>query len=55
MPDGMPEPITELAAMAAQNHEAYEAWVAAGFTEQQALELLKAVITAHIKGGTDGR
>lgn len=55
MSDGMPDPITELVAMAAQNHEMFQAWVDAGFTEQQALELLKALITAHIKGGTDGR
>lgn len=55
MPDGMPEPITELAALAAQHHELYQAWTAAGFTEQQALELLKALVTAGVTGGTNGR
>ncbi|MFE7485447.1 hypothetical protein [Streptomyces sp. NPDC057552] len=51
----MPEPtdpMTELAAAAVQLHEMYQAYVGAGFTEQQALELTKAVIVANIGGGT---
>lgn len=49
-PDPVP-PLTELAAMAAQNHELYTAHVNAGFTEDQAMEILLAVITAGIGGG----
>ncbi|MFI7890861.1 hypothetical protein ACIFUY_06310 [Streptomyces sp. CACIS-1.16CA] len=51
----MPEPtdpMTELAAAAVQLHEMHQAYVAAGFTEQQALELVKAVIVANVGGGT---
>ncbi|MET4670852.1 MULTISPECIES: hypothetical protein [Streptomyces] len=51
----MPEPtdpMTELAAASAQLHEMYQAYVDAGFTEQQALDLTKAVIVANIGGGT---
>ncbi|MCQ1575364.1 hypothetical protein [Streptomyces parvus] len=51
----MPEPtdpITALAAAAVQLHEMHQAYVEAGFTEQQALELVKAVIVASIGGGT---
>ena len=54
MPDEIPDPITELAAAAVQQHELYEAWVAAGFTERQALELLKTLITAQSAGGSSG-
>ncbi|WP_187438187.1 hypothetical protein [Actinomadura decatromicini] len=47
MSDNMPaDPITELAAGAAQLHEAYEAFVAAGFTEGQAMQIVCAVITS---------
>jgi hypothetical protein len=47
--DGPPEdPMTALQAGAAQQHEMFVAWVVAGFTEAQALELLKAVVTALI-------
>ncbi|WP_329214884.1 hypothetical protein OG352_05440 [Streptomyces sp. NBC_01485] len=53
MADDMPEPIAELAALAAQHHELYTAWVSAGFTEHQALELLKTVILANPTGGSD--
>ncbi|MGQ4733313.1 hypothetical protein ACUN3E_37360 [Streptomyces sp. Ju416(a)] len=50
----MPEPtdpMTELAAAAVQLHEMHQAYVEAGFTEQQALDLTKAVIVANIGGG----
>jgi TPP-dependent indolepyruvate ferredoxin oxidoreductase alpha subunit len=49
MPD--PEtPSTELAAAAHQLHEAYTAYREAGFTEDQAFELVKAILTAGIRG-----
>jgi hypothetical protein len=51
MSDEIPDPLTELAALAAQHHEIYEAWISAGFTERQALELLKTVILAKEGGG----
>ncbi|MEU9208508.1 hypothetical protein AB0D27_11275 [Streptomyces sp. NPDC048415] len=51
MPDEIPDPITELAALAAQHHELYEAWISAGFTERQAIELLKTVIAVKEGGG----
>ncbi|MGW1001761.1 hypothetical protein [Streptomyces sp. NPDC002520] len=46
----MDEPITQLAAAAAEHHEVFQAWIGAGFTEHQALELLKALITANARG-----
>jgi hypothetical protein len=50
--EGMPaDPVTDLAAMAAQLHEAYEAFVAAGFTEAQAMRMVCAIITANSNGG----
>jgi hypothetical protein len=39
--------MTELAAMAAQMHELFRAWVAAGFTEEQALRLLCASVAGN--------
>lgn len=38
------DPITELAAAAVQLHELYEALVAAGFTEDQALDLVRSTM-----------
>ncbi|WP_187285092.1 hypothetical protein [Streptomyces sp. OR43] len=49
----MPEPsdpMTALAAAAAQVHELYRSYMDAGFTEQQALELTKAVLAAGVRG-----
>jgi hypothetical protein len=49
----MPEPqdpITQLAAAAVQLHELYEAYLSAGFTEAQALELVKATLAASVGG-----
>lgn len=43
------DPITELAAAAAQMHELFSAYVDAGFTEQQALYLLGRLITAGMR------
>ncbi|WP_329521179.1 hypothetical protein [Spirillospora sp. NBC_01491] len=52
MGDDMPaDPVTELAAGAAQLHELYEAYGAAGFTEQQAMQLLCAIIRGSMTGG----
>ncbi|MGW1498961.1 hypothetical protein ACWCQW_10385 [Streptomyces mirabilis] len=51
MSDEIPDPITDLAALAAQHHEAFLAWMEAGFTEHQALELLKTVIRGGLAGG----
>lgn len=42
-------PLTQLGQGAARQHEMFTTWVAAGFTEEQALELLKAVITSLIR------
>ncbi|MGW1961764.1 hypothetical protein ACWCPD_15980 [Streptomyces sp. NPDC001935] len=53
MPDELPAPITELAAAAVQQHELYQAWIEAGFTRAEALELLKTVILASIAGSTE--
>lgn len=39
------EPMTELAANAAMMHEAYCAYVDAGFTEAQAMQLLCAIVS----------
>ena len=49
--DEIPDPITELAAAAVQQHEAFRAWVDAGFTEVQALELLKTIVLGWLAGG----
>ena len=51
MPDSPQDPLTELAAGAAQLHEFFLAQVAAGFTEAQALQLVIAVLTAGMGGG----
>lgn len=44
-----PDPVTDLMSASAQQHEMYLAWVAAGFTETQALELLETFITALVQ------
>lgn len=50
---GEPEdPITELAAAAAQLHELYTAYIAAGFTEPQAFELTKTVMLGSVGNGS---
>lgn len=49
MPDDLPgDPVSALQAGAAQQHEMFLAWQAAGFSEPQALELLKVVIATMI-------
>lgn len=50
MADGLPQdPVTALTEVAVQQHEMFIAWAAAGFTEAQALDLLKAFITATVQ------
>ena len=45
MGDDMPaDPVTDLAAGAAQLHEAYESFIEAGFTEAQAMQMVCAVL-----------
>lgn len=51
MPETPQDPLTELAAGAVQLHELFLAQVAAGFTEQQAMQIVIAVLT----GGMGGR
>lgn len=48
MPDDVPDPLTALQVGALQQHEMFLSWIAAGFTEYQALELLKAVVMAMV-------
>jgi hypothetical protein len=45
------DPVTDLAAGAAQLHELYEAYVAAGFTQAQATQLVCTVLRAVLVGG----
>ncbi|MGW6946177.1 hypothetical protein ACWGHD_04540 [Streptomyces xanthophaeus] len=47
---GPEDPITELAAAAAQLHELYEAYRSAGFSEQQAFDLTKEILINGIRG-----
>lgn len=46
MPDNPQPPLTELAAQAALHHELFEAYIAAGFTEGQAMRLIAAIVIA---------
>jgi hypothetical protein len=51
MSEDMPhDPLTNLAAAAAQLHEAYEAFIDAGFTESQAMQMVCAIVAAS-QGG----
>lgn len=51
MSDDMPhDPLTTLAAAAAQLHEAYEAFLAAGFTASQAMQMVCAIVAASQNG-----
>lgn len=51
MPETPQDPLTELAAGAVQLHELFLAQVEAGFTEQQAMQIVIAVLTVGV-GGT---
>jgi hypothetical protein len=46
--DMPPAPLTELGAAAVGMHEMFQAYVAAGFTEAQAMQIVCAVLTAGI-------
>lgn len=48
MADEVPDPVTALQFSAMQQHEMFSSWVDAGFTEYQALELLKAFIMGMV-------
>jgi len=44
-------PITQLAAAAIQLHELYRSYVTAGFTEEQAMQIILAIVTPRPNGG----
>jgi hypothetical protein len=46
-----PDPMSQLATGAAQQHELFMAWVSAGFTRAEALQLLIVIVTAGIAKG----
>ena len=48
MSEQPPEPMTQLAEGAAQLHELLTAYVTAGFTRSEAMEIVIAIITAQI-------
>jgi len=50
VPDDFDSPLTELAAMAAMHHELYTAEIEAGFTDEQAMRIILAVVTAGVGG-----
>lgn len=43
------DPITSLNEMALTIHELYTSWIGAGFTAEQALELVKALVAAQAR------
>ena len=47
--DGPPDPFSQLAAGAAQVHEAFTSFVSAGFSEIQALYLVACILTGGPK------
>ncbi|MEU6340240.1 hypothetical protein ABZ883_04725 [Streptomyces sp. NPDC046977] len=49
MSDDIPPPMTELEGAAVTAHEAYTAYLHAGFTKPEALELVKAMLIAGIQ------
>jgi len=50
MPDDLPDdPMSELAGAAHQMHELFVAYVAAGFTDEQAMSIILALLTATIQ------
>jgi hypothetical protein len=44
-----PDPLTALAAGAAQMHELFRAYIGSGFTEAQAMQMICAMLEAMIK------
>jgi hypothetical protein len=49
-----PSPISTLAEAAISTFELFRAYVDAGFTPDQALGLVAAIATAHMRGGATG-
>lgn len=47
------DPIGDLAEAAAAQHEMYLSWVGAGFTPDQAMELVKTTITVILRRATE--
>ncbi|WP_168712365.1 hypothetical protein [Streptomyces sp. A1277] len=45
-----PDPLTKMAQGAVSMHELYTAWIDAGFTKGEALELLKALLLGQQRG-----
>lgn len=53
MANDMPvDPVTDLAATAVQLHEAYEEFLAAGFSEAQAMQMVCAMLTGNPGSGS---
>lgn len=50
--DDFDESLGSLSEAAVGQHEMYTSWVAAGFTEDQAFELLKVVVAKIIEGAS---
>lgn len=50
--DESQDALGSLSEMAISQHEMYLSWVAAGFTPDQALELLKTVVSQIVRGST---
>lgn len=46
-----PDPMSQLATGAAQQHELFMAWVRAGFSRAEALQIIIAIVTAGIAKG----
>jgi hypothetical protein len=55
MPDGPVDPLTDLVKGAVQVHEMYCAYVDAGFSRKEALQIIIGILTAGMRrDGTDG-
>lgn len=51
-PQGLPpSPFTDLAATAVQMHELFTAWVNAGFTEEQAMQMMCTILAGATRRG----
>ena len=51
MADGPHDPFSKLTAAAAELHEIFKAYTEAGFTPEQALRIVIAIVTAKIRPG----
>lgn len=50
---GPDDPVTAAAVSAAHIHELYLTWIKAGFTTEQAMRMVCALITAHAQAAPD--